>query len=200
MGNLLAHFKRYLCSCVAEIPSVLNEFLASFTASQFQDTKSQERTLFPTHSVGFRKLRFQSSFLSVAQHGRYVRIDMKQILFLITLIFVLNLNASTIEEVEKSYFKNLDSWVANGGNKNEIQDIVITNCGKLVMITANSVEKLKLSTTQRSEFDYRLDVCAKMTVNRVYPQPEFKNQKIVQSICEDNVLLFKKLCKKNGFD
>jgi len=124
---------------------------------------------------------------------------MKQIIIFVILIFTVNLNASAVEEVEKSYFKNLDSWVKNGGNKKTIQDIVIKNCGKLVMITTDSTEKVKLSTIQKDEFNYRLDVCAKMTVNRIYPQPEFKNPKIIKSICEDNIVLFKKLCKQNGF-
>lgn len=114
---------------------------------------------------------------------------------------VLSLNASNSisEKVELSYFKNLDDWVKNGGNVKKVQDIVVENCGKLVMVTVDSVEKLQLSTTKRDEFDWRLDVCVKMTVNRVHPQPEFKNQKIIDMICNNDVTLFQKMCRQNGF-
>ena len=123
----------------------------------------------------------------------------KTILFLILIVLSLNASDSVGEEVELSYFKNLDSWVQNGGDVNTVQEIVVENCGKLVMITVDSVEKLQLSTIKRDEFDWRLDVCVKMTVNRVHPQPEFENPKIINMICNDDVRLFQKMCKQNGF-
>lgn len=33
---------------------------------------------------------------------------------------------------------------------------------------------LRLATVQRDEYGFRVDVCAKITGNRVYPQPEFR--------------------------
>lgn len=102
--------------------------------------------------------------------------------------------------LEKKYFSTLDSWVNSGGKINEVQDIVVKTCGKLVMLTANAPEKVSLATTERDEFHFRVDVCTKMTINRVHPQPEFKNKETIKIICEDNeVVLFKKLCLKSGF-
>lgn len=105
----------------------------------------------------------------------------------------------TSDKLEGEYFRRLDDWVKRGGPVREIQDTVIGTCGKLVMVDASAAEKAKFTTTQRGEFDFRVDVCAKMTVNRVHPQPEFGNQKIVASICdESDVVLYKKLCKRSG--
>lgn len=106
-------------------------------------------------------------------------------------------NAS--QKLETKYFATLDSWVNQGGPVNEIQEQVVQTCGKLVMLTADPSEKLALSTTQREEFHFRVDVCTKMTVNRVYPQPEFEKKEIVSMICDEReVTLFRKLCKRYG--
>lgn len=103
------------------------------------------------------------------------------------------------DKLEDEYFRRLDDWVRRGGPVQEIQSTVVETCGKLVMLNASTAEKVKLMTTEREEFDFRVDVCTKMTVNRIHPQPEFENPKIVSSICdESNVLLYKKLCKRSG--
>jgi len=82
---------------------------------------------------------------------------------------------------------------------NEVQDTVVQTCGKLVMLTVSNSEKVALSTTQREEFHYRVDVCTKMTINRVHPQPEFEKKEIIRVICDEiKVNLFKKLCKRYG--
>jgi hypothetical protein len=39
---------------------------------------------------------------------------------------------------------------------------------------------LAFSTVNRADFDFRVDVCSKMTVNRVYKQPEFENPNLVK--------------------
>lgn len=104
------------------------------------------------------------------------------------------------ERVEEKYFQTLDEWVKKGGPASEIQDTVVNTCGKLVMLNASLAEKTTLSTTQRDEFDHRVDVCVKMAVNRVHPQPEFKTKEVIRIICdESDVGLFKKLCKRYGF-
>jgi hypothetical protein len=67
------------------------------------------------------------------------------------------------------------------------------------MLTVSASEKVALSTTQREEFHFRVDVCTKMTVNRVHPQPEFKKKEIVKMLCDESkVILFKKLCSGSG--
>lgn len=72
-------------------------------------------------------------------------------------------------DLEDQYFKTLDGWVAQGGPIDDVQRSVVETCGKLVMVTANIGEKVALTTTQREEFHFRVDVCTKMTVHRVHP-------------------------------
>lgn len=91
----------------------------------------------------------------------------------------------------------LDSWVARGGPIEELQDTVAATCGKLVMITVSAAERASLASTSRDEFDFRVDVCTKITATRAYPQPEFQNTTIVNAICHPaNVELFDLLCRK----
>lgn len=106
---------------------------------------------------------------------------------------------SNSKQVTDQYFLTLDKWVESGGPTNEIQNTVVNTCGKLVMITSSNMERVSLSTTQRDEFNGRVDVCVKITVNRVYPQDDFKNKEIVEMICDkSDVSLFKNMCKRYG--
>ena len=76
---------------------------------------------------------------------------------------------------------------------------VVEPCGKLVMVTASAIENATFLTTNREEFDFRVDVCVKMAVNRIYPQPEFESPEIVGMICDDHsVPLFEGLCLFHG--
>jgi hypothetical protein len=103
------------------------------------------------------------------------------------------------DKLEDKYFSVLDGWVERGGRVNEYQSIVLETCGKLVMVTANASEAVALTTTQREEFDFRVNVCAKTTVHRSHHQSEFDDPKLIQAICDDNkVILFGKLCKRSG--
>ena len=103
------------------------------------------------------------------------------------------------DKLEDKYFSVLDGWVERGGRVNEYQSVVLETCGKLVMVTANASEAVALTTTQREEFDFRVDVCAKTTVNRSHHQSEFDDPKIIQTICDDSkVLLLRKLCNRSG--
>lgn len=103
------------------------------------------------------------------------------------------------EKLEEKYFSTLDDWVKEGGQINEVQSTVVQTCGKLVILTVSDSEKLSLSTTRREDFDFRVDVCVQMTVNRIHPQPQFKKTDIVQRICDNNtVVVFKKLCRRSG--
>lgn len=106
---------------------------------------------------------------------------------------------SISQKLEAKYFGTLDNWVSRGGPVNEVQNTVVETCGKLVMLTSDANEKLPLATTQREEFHFRADVCTKMTVNRVHPQPEFQKTEIVKMICDvSRIALFKKMCRHSG--
>lgn len=106
---------------------------------------------------------------------------------------------SATERVEQKYYQILDGWVKQGGPIEALQDTVVKTCGKLVIVTVDNVEKARMATTQREEFHHRVDVCTKLTVNRVYPQPEFEKPQILKNICDDSkTVLFKKLCRRYG--
>jgi hypothetical protein len=120
-------------------------------------------------------------------------------LFLGLFVTVAHAEKSVTEQLEEKYFQTLDGWVKRGGPANEVQDTVVQTCGKLVMLTVSSSERVALSTIQREQFHYRVDVCTKITVNRVHPQPEFEKKEIIRIICDEStVSLFKKLCKRYG--
>jgi hypothetical protein len=101
--------------------------------------------------------------------------------------------------VEEEYFRTLNSWVGRGGPIDEVQGTVVATCGKLVMLNATPSERVRLSTTDRDEFHFRVDVCTKMTVNRVHAQPEFQKKELVSRICDQRgVEVFTKLCTRSG--
>jgi hypothetical protein len=103
------------------------------------------------------------------------------------------------DKLQEHYFKTLDDWVTQGGSLDNVQKTVAGTCGKLVMWAASAREKVGFMASQRAEFDFRVDVCVKMTVNRVYKQPEFEKPQLVQSICDKSgVTLFTMLCKRSG--
>lgn len=110
-----------------------------------------------------------------------------------------NAGKTLTDKLEDKYFSVLDGWVARGGKVNEYQSVVLETCGKLVMVTANASETVALTTTQREEFDLRVNVCAKITVNRSHHQSELDDPKLIQAICDDSdVQLLTKLCKRSG--
>jgi hypothetical protein len=96
------------------------------------------------------------------------------------------------------YLRRLDAWVAGGGSPSEIQSGVIANCGKLILASASAFDNLRYTTISRDDFDFRVDVCAKMTVNRVHKQPEFENEKTIGIICDGQDALFRWLCRRSG--
>jgi hypothetical protein len=102
-------------------------------------------------------------------------------------------------KLEDKYFSVLDGWVERGGKANEYQSVVLETCGKLIMVTANASEAVAFTTSQKEEFDFRVDVCAKTTLHRTHHQSEFNDPKIVQAICDDSkVPLLGKLCRRSG--
>ena len=97
--------------------------------------------------------------------------------------------------------EHLDSWVANGANIKTLQSQVVETCGNIIITQAGWFERLELMTIYRSEFDFRVDVCTKMTVNRRYPQPEFKNAKLEYLVCDDPKPfheVLRQLCQRSG--
>ena len=99
------------------------------------------------------------------------------------------------------YTGRLDAWVKNGGQIEVVQKQVVESCGMLVWTQARAFERLQLMTIYRDEFDFRVDVCTKMTVNRIHKQPEFEKPQIITLICDDTNPyheLFGRLCRKSG--
>jgi hypothetical protein len=96
------------------------------------------------------------------------------------------------------YAGRLDKWVQDGGQIPTAQDQVINNCGKLVMSQAGPLGVLSYMTFDREDFHFRVDVCLKMTVNRVHKQPEFEKPEILREICGGENDLFLRLCRRSG--
>jgi hypothetical protein len=99
------------------------------------------------------------------------------------------------------YTRRLDTWVSAGGDAQTVQAQIVENCGKLVMSQPGMIEQFQLMTFYRDEFDFRVDVCVKLTANRVNKQPEFEKPETVALICDDPHPyheLFRRLCRKSG--
>jgi hypothetical protein len=99
------------------------------------------------------------------------------------------------------YTKRLDAWVSAGGDIKTVESQVLETCGKLVLTQARAFERIQLLIFYRDEFDFRVDVCMKMTANRLYKQPEFEKPEMVTMICDDPRPyheLFKRLCQRSG--
>ena len=99
---------------------------------------------------------------------------------------------------EALYLSRLDSWVNKGGDAATVQRDVVENCGKLVMVTASPLEAFGFLTTDRATWDFHVDACVKLTVNRKWKQPEFEKPETVALICDGDVAIFRTLCKRSG--
>ena len=129
-------------------------------------------------------------------------IEIKSLLIVFALIAVGCENGAD-EGVESAlrekYLMGLDAWVDNGGQVALLQEEVLETCGMLVMLEASAAEKIQLVTTRREDFHFRVDVCAKMTVNRVHAQPEFQQEDTIAVICDQaKIQLFDLLCVHSG--
>jgi hypothetical protein len=69
---------------------------------------------------------------------------------------------------------------------------------QLIMVTATAQQRVTFQTTERGEFDFRLDVCSKMTINRLHEQPQFQKPELVQQICNSTIPVFRELCVRSG--
>ncbi len=96
------------------------------------------------------------------------------------------------------FSERLDSWVAAGGPVANVQSDVVSVCGRLVVTQGGFFALPLFETISRNDFNFRVDACTKLTVNRVYPQPEFANPQIVKIICQGSDQFFKRLCARTG--
>ena len=68
---------------------------------------------------------------------------------------------------------------------------------RLIFVSAAPDEAKQFAQNkEREEWDFRVDVCTKMTVNRVHRQPEFENPKIVRMICTEGIQIFREMCRR----
>lgn len=134
---------------------------------------------------------------------KYVRVALLGSLVVLTVGYGITAGILTAfrPQLEDRYLRVLDRWATSGAVMNNFQQQVVATCGKFVVADAGWFERLELSTFYRSEFDFRVNVCVKMTANKVYPQPEFSNVALVTMICENpgpEHQLFGKLCRRDG--
>jgi hypothetical protein len=107
--------------------------------------------------------------------------------------------AALADSLEQQYWKILDSRAASTHIAQEDGQIIFDTCAKLVILTATYVEKAAFSSGfKQEEYDFRVNVCAKATVNMVHPQPEFseRNKDITDQICINDGGFVYKVCKK----
>lgn len=117
-----------------------------------------------------------------------------------------SLHANATKKLELSLIKKLDNWADNKTYINSTS-ILAESCGKLIMIYStkdeidNYMQEEKTHKGEYNDFQYKGDVCVKLTAQRVSPQDEFKNRKIVDNICNKTSItridyFFRELCKK----
>jgi hypothetical protein len=105
-----------------------------------------------------------------------------------------------VEKMQDLYLKRLDAWVAAGGDVNKIQSDVLESCGRMMYLRDPSLGTAT-SKELKDSLDMRIDVCAKITVHRAHPQPEFSKPEIVRIVCQDmvkNEPVIARLCEKAG--
>jgi hypothetical protein len=129
--------------------------------------------------------------------GRIVRVGLVAIVAIVALaLLALSMFRGSFFDF---YVSKLDLWVRSGGSIATLQSNVVETCGKLIITQAGVLQNLKFWTYARSDFDFDVDVCVKMTVNRVHPQPEFEKPEIVRAICgPSSEAFFQKLCEHAG--
>jgi hypothetical protein len=102
------------------------------------------------------------------------------------------------EKLRALYLSRLDQWVSSSARPETVQAQVVENCGKLMMVLVSGDQQNAFMGSQRDEFDTRVDICTKITVHRVSPQPEFSKPKILKLVCHDMKSVFRDLCERAG--
>lgn len=100
------------------------------------------------------------------------------------------------EKLRDLYLSRLDQWVSSNAKPETIQTQVVENCGKLMMVLVSAEQQKAFMGPARDELDTRVDICTKITVHRVSPQPEFSNPKILKLVCHDMKSVFHNLCER----
>ena len=124
--------------------------------------------------------------------GRLVRFGLVAVLWLLVL-FDLWPTLLFKNAYDRLYMSKLDGWVNAGGPIAKKTD-VLDACSQLVMTQAGPVWAPYM-LIDRAEFTLRTDMCYETVVNRVYPQPRFKDPKIVSIVCDNENDLFRDLCR-----
>ncbi len=101
--------------------------------------------------------------------------------------------------MENFLFGRLDQWVAGGGDLATIREEVVASCAQLAVLIATPEERALFADLDREEYDLRVDVCTKMTMHRVSPQPEFARQDVLPLICDRGQPMLTRVCQRSGF-
>jgi hypothetical protein len=114
-----------------------------------------------------------------------------------------NTRAEQVAKIaEEGYFGILDKWVTDGGRFDDVQARVVDTCGKLTVLWMDEAQRgalMREDKTMTEEFHFRVDVCTKMTVNRVHQQPEFQKAGLVSATCgRSGPKYFRRLCDRSG--
>ena len=108
-------------------------------------------------------------------------------------------SAAFADSLEQQYWNKLDGYAASSRIAQEDGQVIFDTCGKLVLLTATYLEKAAFSAgLKQEEYDFRVNVCGKATVNMVLPQPEFSepNKDITDQICNKDGSFIYKVCKR----
>jgi hypothetical protein len=109
------------------------------------------------------------------------------------------LQAADIEKLQNLYLSRLDTWVASRDLKT-LQAQVVENCGKMMYLKDATLGQATPNALKET-LDTRIDVCTKITVHRVEPQPEFSNPAVIKIVCGDmpkSEPVIARLCVKAG--
>lgn len=107
--------------------------------------------------------------------------------------------AADAGSLEQRYWDVLDRYAASSQITQEDAQLIFDTCSKLTVITASYLEKAAFTAGfKQEEYDFRVNVCAKATVNMVQPQPEFasRNKHITDQICSNDGSFIYKVCAR----
>lgn len=115
--------------------------------------------------------------------GGGLRCGMKAVVLALSLASPAAAQSLPVEKLQALYLSRLDAWVASRDLK-AVQTEVVENCGKMMYLRDPSLGTATPKDLKET-LDTRIDVCAKITVHRVAPQPEFSNPAINKIVCGD---------------
>jgi hypothetical protein len=125
---------------------------------------------------------------------------MRNILYLgaLTIVVFCSGCGSARDKAIKNYFAELDAWVDKGAPIEEIETIVASRCGRILLAYSPLLTQIRLVTIGRDDYDFWVSMCVKMTVHRVSPQPEFKGAhkaSLIKRTCESHEM-WRRLCNR----